>query len=241
VRAVGVTMILWRRQTEMQCPHCGRATTVEHLQTRLGGPLDIDICLSCQALWFDRYESLQLSPAAILRLFAIIGDAMAGARPAPWQGGRCPRCDAALVLIHDMQRTTRFQYWRCPLEHGRLITFFDFLREKDFIHPLAPAQLAELRQNFESINCSNCGAPVDVDQGKCGHCGTPVSMLDLHQAERLIADLQHAAGPRAPEENKPTGDAAGPPSHDWNWLKGTRSPDLVAGGLQRLLQQIQQF
>ena len=213
--------------------------TVEHLQTRLRSPLDIDVCLSCQALWFDGYESLQLSPAATLSIFKIIGDAMDHARPAPMAGGRCPRCGDPLALIHDMQRLTRFQYWRCPREHGRLIAFLDFLREKDFIHPLTPAQLADLRQNIESINCSNCGAPVDVEQGKCAHCGTPVSMLDLHQAERLIADLQRAAGPAAP--GQPASEASpGSRLPDWQWLKDTPSPDLVASGLQRFLQQILQ-
>ena len=81
----------------------------------------------------------------------------------------------------------------CPNGHGRLITFFDFLREKDFIRPLTTQQIAELRQNVGSVNCANCGGPVDLSQGAaCSHCGTPLSMLDMKQAERLVAQLQKA-------------------------------------------------
>ena len=92
-----------------------------------------------------------------------------------------------------MQRTTRFSYLRCPNGHGRLTTFFDFLREKDFIRPLTAQQLAELRQHVQMVNCSNCGAPVDLTQGSsCAHCGSPLSMLDLKQAAMLIEQLQKA-------------------------------------------------
>ena len=61
-----------------------------------------------------------------------------------------------------MQRSTRFEYFRCPHDHGRLTTFFDFLKEKDFVRPLTPPQIAELRKNIQVVNCSNCGAPIDL-------------------------------------------------------------------------------
>jgi hypothetical protein len=92
-----------------------------------------------------------------------------------------------------MQRTTRFEYLRCPNQHGRLMTFFDFLREKDFIRPLTPEQLEQLRRNLQSVNCSNCGAAVNLTTSSaCAHCGSPLSMLDLTQAEKLVQQLQHA-------------------------------------------------
>ena len=106
---------------------------------------------------------------------------------------KCPRCKGRLRRTHDMQRATKFEYLSCPNAHGRLTTFFDFLREKDFIRPLTPQQIEELRRNVQSVNCANCGAPVDVTVGAaCAHCGTPLSMLDLKQAEKLVAQLQKA-------------------------------------------------
>ena len=96
-----------------------------------------------------------------------------------------------------MQRNVGFQYRRCPHGHGRLTTWFDFLREKNFIRPLSPNQIADLRQNVTSVNCSNCGAPVDLTHtSTCAHCGSPLSVLDLHQAGELVAELQRAAAVR---------------------------------------------
>ena len=124
---------------------------------------------------------------------------------------RCPRCQGRLLLTHDIQRTTPFQYWRCDGGHGRLMTYIDFLREKDFVKPLTPQQLDELRQNIQTINCSNCGAAIDLAKDSlCAHCGSAVSMLDLGQMARTIGQLQTAAAGRAPADPP----HAGPPPHE---------------------------
>ena len=44
------------------------------LEGHQGRPIAIDICLECQAFWFDKYESLQLAPASTLRLLKMIGE-----------------------------------------------------------------------------------------------------------------------------------------------------------------------
>jgi hypothetical protein len=177
----------------MHCPSCLAATTSRTLDAHLGGQVDIDVCEACQVIWFDQRESLRLTPGATLTLFRLIGDQpRAAARPgaAPM---KCPRCDTRLLLTHDRQRNTPFRYWRCPREHGRLTTFFDFLREKDFIRPLSPQQIADLRRSVASVNCANCGAPVDLAHASaCGHCGTALSMLDLQQVGRLAEELREA-------------------------------------------------
>ncbi len=177
----------------MDCPSCGAPFTTERLDGYLDAALSVDACRACQLFWFDRYESLQLSPGATLALFRVIGDAAAGARPRIRVGSVCPRCGSHLLLTHDLQRNTPFTYWRCETGHGRLITFYDFLKEKDFIRPLSPGQIAEMRQNLQAVNCSNCGAPIDLARSSaCGHCGSPLSMLDLHRADELIRELQQA-------------------------------------------------
>ena len=54
---------------------------------------------------------------------------------------------------------------------------FDFLREKNFVRPLSADQLTALRQNVQSVNCSNCGAPIDLAKtSACGHCGSPLEV-----------------------------------------------------------------
>jgi DNA-directed RNA polymerase subunit RPC12/RpoP len=181
----------------VKCPGCGGAMTAMTLGGRLGATVLIDACTACQAFWFDTHENLQLSPGATLQLFKLIGEHSSAGKSRLGDILRCPRCASRLALTHDMQRNTRFKYWRCDKGHGRFMTFFDFLREKDFIKPLSQEQLEELRQNVQTVNCSNCGAPVDLASGSvCTHCGSPLSMLDMKQARQLVSQLQHASEPR---------------------------------------------
>jgi hypothetical protein len=182
----------------------------ETLDARLGASVSIDYCPACQAFWFDGHESLQLTPGSTLKLFTIVGEQTGASRPFRLVGTSCPRCTSHLVLTHDLQRSTRFEYWRCPQGDGRLISFYDFLREKDFLHPLSPQQIAELKDAVQSVNCSNCGAPVDLTTGSiCAHCGTPLTMLDLKHPERLIAELRQADRQQEPRGTEEPEDATG--------------------------------
>jgi len=157
-----------------------------HMDTRV----DIDVCQACQVLWFDPHESLRLTPEAILHLFRVIGE-HPRERPQPVREPMpCPRCGIRLLLTHDRQRNTPFSYWRCGKEHGRLTTFFDFLREKDFVRPLTPQQIAELRQLVRTVNCSNCGGAIDLGRDSvCAHCATPISVLDLKHISEIAESL----------------------------------------------------
>jgi hypothetical protein len=159
----------------------------------MGREIEIDLCQPCQSVWFDARENLQLTPGATLTMFRIIGEHVSRPSLEDRDIAKCPRCHAQLRRTQDMQRNTRFEYFRCPNQHGRLTTFFDFLKEKDFIRPLTPQQIAELRKNVQIVNCSNCGAPIDLaKRSDCEHCGSPLSMLDLQQAGRLIEQLRDA-------------------------------------------------
>src|SRR5690242_20311377 len=111
------------------CSGCEASMTAMALEGQLGRTLAIDLCATCQAFWFGPYEDLQLSPGATLQLFQIIGEHAANRRGSLASILRCPRCTSRLVLTHDMQRATPFQYWRCDQGHGRFMTYFDFLRE----------------------------------------------------------------------------------------------------------------
>lgn len=173
------------------------------LAARLGGEVTIDLCNACQAFWFDTYESLQLSPAATLQLMQLIGQQSSGTKPAFQDQLNCPRCEAPLKLTHDMQRTTRFQYWRCET-HGRFILFFDFLKEKNFIRVLSGPEIEQLRKNIQTVNCSNCGAAIDLAANSfCAHCGSPISILDMKQPQELLTQLRQASEPRTVDPNLP--------------------------------------
>ena len=229
----------------MNCPRCARAAAAQTLDGHLGRDVEIDLCEPCQSLWFDGQESLQLTPGATLALFRVIGEHVQ--RPAARDGEilKCPRCKARLRRTQDMQRATRFEYFRCPNGHGRLITFLDFLKEKDFVRPLTPAQVSELRKHVQIVNCSNCGGAVDLARlSACAHCGSPLSMLDLGQAERLVAQLRAAdAGKGSIDPALPLALARaraqterafkGLPGHD-PWTPDGWSLGLVGAGFREL-------
>lgn len=222
------------------------------LDGRTGQTLVVDLCRVCQAFWFDGYESLQLSPGSVLTLFRVIGEHMPSARMPLSDAAACPRCDATLVVTHDIQRNTRFQYRRCPKRCGRLITFFDFLREKDFIRPLSAEQIADLRRNVQVVNCSNCGAPVDLSAGtSCTHCGSPLSMLDMHQAQNLVATLREADHPhkavdptlplQLEKARRDVEAAFASFDSDPDWFNRVSSAGLVGAGLSSIARWLQKL
>jgi Zn-finger nucleic acid-binding protein len=181
----------------MHCPGCTVEMQEQRFEGNYGTTLALDICHACSALWFDDKESLQLTPGSVLRLFRIIHEKRGDRRnPLPESLG-CPRCRARLASVIDMQRSTRFTYARCPRGHGRFITFFEFLREKNFIRPLDARQLKELRKQLSTINCSNCGAPVELSTGSaCQFCRSPLSIWDVKQIEATVRELQKAEATR---------------------------------------------
>ena len=127
----------------------------------------------------------------MLRLFVVMNDNRTAQRSPLGNAMACPRCHARLALTADMQRTTRFSYWRCPAEHGRFITFFEFLREKNFVRPLSVSEIDRLKQNVHTITCSSCGAPVDLQVGAvCPYCQAPLSMLDAKQVDAEVQELK---------------------------------------------------
>jgi len=160
-------------------------------------PIEITACAPCNLFWFDKSESVRLTPKAVLELFQYIGQS-GSARKALATTFGCPLCSAALALTQDLQRITRFSYWRCRNDHGQLITFHQFLREKNFVRAPSPAELAKLRATVRQIACSQCGAPIDLaTDSACTHCGAPVALIDPEGVAKALHDLAHVASPPA--------------------------------------------
>src|SRR3954468_17529697 len=86
----------------MLCPRCHAGMEGEVLDARLGTTVSIDVCRSCQVLWFDSHEDLQLAPASTLKLFRMIAkhaDAPAATAPGTEASAEpaCPWCDLRLL------------------------------------------------------------------------------------------------------------------------------------------------
>jgi hypothetical protein len=195
------------------------------------GEAVVDLCADCQALWFDSHESLQLTPGATLALFEAIRVAKPGVRrPLPARLP-CPRCTVPLALTRDVQRTTRFTYYRCEGGHGRFTPFVSFLREKDFIRPLAPAELERLKSSIRVIGCSTCGAPVDLGKDPaCPYCRAPISILDPDAVAATVGALRAAEAQRATIDVVALADAMlAVPRREPDAGPWTRAPESGAG------------
>jgi hypothetical protein len=172
------------------------------------GALTVDLCAQCQVVWFDTFESLQLTPGATLDLLRAIHQAQAATAHALTPPLSCPRCDTVMALTQDVQHTTRFSYYRCRYGHGRLTPFFQLMREKNFIRPLTPVELARLAANVKTVRCASCGAPVDIEHTTmCSYCQSPVMVLDPDAVQRTLAEFAAAERQRVTPEPDRQGDA----------------------------------
>jgi uncharacterized protein YbaR (Trm112 family) len=217
------------------------------LDGRLGAQITVDVCTACQSFWFDLHKSLQLTPGSTLKLMKFIGEHSSTAKPTLSNLLRCPRCGGPLSLAHDMVRNMRFSYWACENAHGRFIGFFDFLKEKNFIHALSPQEIQQLRQNVQSVNCCNCGASIDLQSNTvCPYCHSAISMLDMKQQQQMLAQLKEAAEPRAFDPTLPLKLAQAKAettsalftADDAEWWEDARSGDLVQAGLKAVARWI---
>jgi hypothetical protein len=169
--------------------------------------VEIDICFPCQAIWFDQYESAQLTPGAVLDLFREIHENAVAPRP-PADSPGCPVCGKTLSVTQDLQRTNRITYSRCIYGHGRFTTFFQFLREKNFVRTLTSREVARLQAHVTQVRCSSCGAPVDlVHDAQCSFCHAPISILDADAVKRTMEELTEEEQRRRPVDAKAAVDA----------------------------------
>ena len=170
-------------------------------ERREGGSIALNFCFPCQVIWFDAFQSEQLSLAGIVDVFKALHSERAATRNTLPALLACPRCQARLSLTHDLQHTTRFTYFRCEFGHGRLTPFFQFLLEKNFVRPVTGAELAALKAKVKTVQCSNCGAPVDLEHDSmCQYCGTPISILDPAVVSSTAQQLGPTQAPLQPAE-----------------------------------------
>ena len=175
------------------CPGCSAPMECSDFARKPLGGVALDICYDCHAIWFDQLESAQLTPGAVLDLFRRIHEHHdRQARPLA-DVLKCPKCRAKLKLTNDVQRANRINYYRCPEGHGRLTTFLQFLREKNFVRELSKPEVAELSVRVAQVRCSGCGGPVDLKrESACGYCRAPISILDADAVKRTLAELAAA-------------------------------------------------
>ena len=168
---------------------------------KLGGEVVLDLCLACQGIWFDEFESLQLAPEGVIELFKLIHAQEDGQRLPLANTLHCPRCRERLIHSQDRVKSGLFNYQRCG-EHGRFISFGQFMIEKGFVRQISPAEIKELKVHVAQVRCNSCGAPVDIrKESACAHCRAPIAVLDANAVEKALSGYLHgSAGRAAPPE-----------------------------------------
>lgn len=197
------------RQPDLSsCPACKQPMTRLDLPQKSFGTVSLDLCFPCQGIWFDQFESVQISPGGIIELFKLINthrDELRNPHPGALH---CPRCKDKLLTGLDVVRSGRFTYHRCLQNHGRFITFAQFMIEKGFVRQLAPAEIKELAARVGTIHCTGCGAPVDIrTQATCSHCAAPIAILDPDAVKEALASYQHQEFTRTRRDPEAMADA----------------------------------
>lgn len=181
----------------MKCPNCGTEMERQALEGTYGPDIEVDVCFACHVLWLDRSESLHLTPRGTLDLFRALNEHRDDPRHALRDRNACPRCARRLELLHDIGKGGRFSYYRCPSRHGRLTPFSEFLKEKEFVRALTPMEQERLKAEIKQVQCSSCGAPVELSRGfSCAHCGSALTVLDPEAVSRALAQLDQADAAR---------------------------------------------
>lgn len=192
----------------MHCPNCNDAMECVVHTSHMGTRVEIDVCGPCHVIWFDSMESASLSPGSVIELFKRIHAARGGARNTLKTVIGCPLCATTMNSVTDLAKGGRFTYLRCVSGHGRLTSYVQFLREKNFIRSLQPHEIAALSVKIKQIRCSSCGGPISLESDKaCTHCGAAISVLDEAAVEKALVTLQAREIDRTTIDPNALGDA----------------------------------
>lgn len=176
------------------CPSCKAPMEVHALASQAGGLLELDLCFSCQGIWFDPRENLQLAPGSVVELFRLLHAHRDAARHPLALKLDCPHCQRPLEQGYDLVRSGRYVTYRCPRRHGRFSAFSSFMVEKGFVRQLTKPEIDDIARRVGIITCTGCGAPVDLRRDHaCPHCRSALSLLDPQAVERALAGYATAA------------------------------------------------
>ena len=98
----------------MQCPKCDKSMEVVTCSE-----VEVDRCVSCGGIWFDKGEAEQLSERWIAE-FVDTGNPEIGGKMDAIDTINCPRCGELMKRFFDLE-SSQIQFEECD-EHGK---FFD--------------------------------------------------------------------------------------------------------------------
>jgi len=187
----------------LTCGNCRQPMQRLALEGHYGRTVDVDLCRHCDLVWFDDIESAQLSGAALLSLIGAMAESHTLPHELLRDGARCPRCDGALELVHNLSRWGRSSQLQCRRRHGAYQSFAQFLEEKGLLRPMSTIDRAKLLRDRGRIDCVNCGGAIGKDDALCPWCRSIPSLLDVARLAHALDPLDTIEPPalyRAPEQ-----------------------------------------
>lgn len=191
------------------CPSCRQPMAPHRFTRQIHGEVELDLCFNCQGIWFDEFESVQITPGSVVQLFELLHAHRDAPRQPLAEPLKCPRCTDKLLHGMDIAKQGgHFNYHRCLQRHGRFTTFGQFMIEKGFVRQLAPGEVKALAAHIGTVRCNGCGAPVDIRRdAACPHCKAAIAILDPAAVEQALARYQQAEVRRTTVDVERLGDA----------------------------------
>ena len=151
-----------------------------------GSSVELDLCDSCNLVWFDGTETARLNGPGLLELIGRMAEACALPFQALRPGATCPRCAGRLEIVHNQSRWGHSVQLQCLRRHGAYQSFAEFLEEKGLLRPMSRLDRARLLRDRGRIDCVNCGAAIGTGDERCPYCRSVPSLLDVARLARAL-------------------------------------------------------
>ncbi len=161
------------------CTNCSSLMSIYTLPGHYNQTLEIDVCHDCNAIWFDQWESTQLSPDGTVALFQLINERGGASSAVASKFGeglrvqqiKCSGCGASV----NIGKTDACEYCRAP------VSVFD----RDAAKAAIDHYLSE-RQKTPSRQAPGTAPPY-------GHASTGSSNFEYHSVD-IATDILFALG-----------------------------------------------
>jgi len=153
-----------------------------------GRQVEIDLCAPCHLVWFDDVEAAQIAGPGLLALVGEMAAAQTLAHTAasPHAEPPCPRCGAAVRLVHNPTRWGRAMQLQCTNRHGAWQTFAQFLAQRGLLRPMTLADRHRAAQHEGGLCCVNCGGSIGLHDEACSWCRSVPALLDVARLARAL-------------------------------------------------------
>ena len=154
-----------------------------------GQEVEIDACLTCHILFFDKNEHRGLSAQSTLALIERFQAEPLCQQPAPTHPPICADCGGDQTLVHDSTIHGPFRSHRCSRCTTMTIKAVEFLRLVGVVESVPENELDQSKLLAHPRQCESCGAPAGPPSQACTFCGLPPLRFDRLVLDKLVGSL----------------------------------------------------